>query len=130
MRSKESRIINAFADWIAPFPWQWFMTMTFAKRMHPATAKKLFIIFLTRFNNDASYVFVIEEAKCRRTPVHIHSLASNLNGFNPNKASALWQKRYGINKIEPYNRELGARYYMGKYLAQDVDWDIEMPRGM
>jgi len=31
-----------------------------------------------------------------------------------------WHERYGIARIEPYNAELGARYYLGRYLTKEV----------
>ena len=35
-----------------------------------------------------------------------------------------WFDRYGIARVLPYMKELGARYYLGKYLTKEVA-DIE-----
>mgnify|MGYP000156197757 CR=1 FL=1 len=121
-----SEIVNAFADWVEPMPWQWFLTLTFARRVHSITAKNLFGEFIKLFNDKAIYVLVVEGAKYRRALVHIHCLVGNMPYFSPIQASKLWRKRYGLNVIEPYNKSLGARYYLGKYLATGIDWDIEV----
>jgi len=31
-----------------------------------------------------------------------------------------WFENYGIARILPYDQELGARYYLGKYLTKKV----------
>lgn len=124
--SKQSEIITGFANWIEPFPWQWFATLTFAKSVHSITAKKLFTNFIRRIDKKAIYVLVVEWSKYKRSLVHIHSLIGNSKEFNPDEATRCWQKQYGINKIESYKKELGARYYLGKYLTMDLDWDFEL----
>jgi hypothetical protein len=31
-----------------------------------------------------------------------------------------WYEHYGIARILPYQAELGARYYLGKYLTKEI----------
>lgn len=122
----KSNVITAFANWIEPYNWQWFVTLTFAKSINSIIAKKLFTNFVNEIDRKAIYVLVVEWFRYKRNFVHIHSLIGNVKEFNPDKASKQWNRRYGVNKIEPYKKELGARFYLGKYLTEDLDWDIEL----
>lgn len=40
-----------------------------------------------------------------------------------------WYENYGIARILPYKQELGARYYLGKYLTKEVA-DIQFGGGL
>jgi len=125
-RYNKSGIITAFAAWIDPYPWQWFATLTFAKSISSIVAKKLFNNFVRRIDKNAIYVLGVEWFKYKRDFIHIHSLIGNIKGFNPEEIMKKWHRQYGINKIEPYNKELGARFYLGKYLTKDLDWDFKL----
>lgn len=126
VRHNKSEIITAFATWVDPYPWQCFATLTFAKSISSIVAKKLFYNFIRRIDKNAIYVLAVEWFKYKRDFVHIHCLIGNVRELHLDELAKEWHRRYGINKIEPYNKELGARFYIGKYLTKDLDWDFKL----
>lgn len=51
---------------------------------------------------------------------HWHALFANMGDTRRMDWVDWWDKRYGIDRILPYDRQLGARYYLGKYLSKQV----------
>jgi len=70
--------------------------------------------------SQAFWVASMEYQKYRGVP-HWHMLMGGL-GDERRMGNWVdwWHERYGIARIEPYNAELGARYYLGKYLTKEV----------
>jgi hypothetical protein len=65
-----------------------------------------------------AWVAVMELQK-RGVP-HWHMLVANVDDQRRMKWLDWWYKYYGIARILPYQQELGARYYLGKYLNKEV----------
>jgi hypothetical protein len=51
---------------------------------------------------------------------HFHALLSGVGDLRRDGAWLWWFDRYGIARIEPYNRELGAGYYLCKYVTKEL----------
>ena len=51
---------------------------------------------------------------------HWHGLFANMGDTRRMDWVDWWYEHYGIARILPYDRQLGARYYLGKYLSKQV----------
>ena len=61
---------------------------------------------------------------------HFHLLMGNLDGVRRDKYWKLWFDTNGRARILPYNSELGAGYYLTKYVLKDEytnleNWEID-----
>ena len=56
----------------------------------------------------------------RRGVPHWHALVANVGEQRRMSWVDWWFEHYGIARILPYQEELGARYYLGKYLTKQV----------
>lgn len=133
-------IRKAEAEWLNSLPWDWFFTGTFDDRyldIGKMGAKHIFYSFLNKIFEQEKVIpffWMGLEIQGYRSIPHIHALIK----FNWQKEEKeirrdkwweYWFKRYGRNRIEPYNRELGAGYYLGKYIYKPeklIDWDFCM----
>lgn len=118
--------------------WDWFCTLTFrdpgelqrqqsptwtkpgwgyAHKGHREFTKGL---MGERFGKSQPYwISCMEMQKSRGVP-HWHMLMGGLGDERRMDWVDWWHERYGIARILPYDAELGARYYLGKYLTKDV----------
>ena len=67
----------------------------------------------------------IEWVRCReeqkgRGIDHFHALLGGVGDLRRNGAWQWWFDKYGIARILPYNRELGAGYYLCKYVTKEL----------
>lgn len=60
---------------------------------------------------------------------HFHGLISGVAELRRDEAWAWWFERFGIARIEPYNRELGAGFYLCKYVTKELG-DIQFSQGL
>ena len=51
---------------------------------------------------------------------HFHGLIAGVSDLRRDEAWAWWFKEYGIAKIEPYDRSLGAGFYLCKYVTKEL----------
>ena len=125
--SQAERIITEFGNWLSPYRWDWYGNHTFRNNILPVTAGKLFERFILKaVNKDVIYFYAIEWHKVRYA-THIHSLVGNVQGINRWVVMKQWDKRYGFNRIFPYQKERGARFYLAKFIPNgSVEWDIKL----
>ena len=50
---------------------------------------------------------------------HFHALMAGVSDLRRKDAWAWWFENYGIARIEPYNRNLGAGHYLCKYVTKE-----------
>lgn len=77
--------------------------------------------------NDIMSIYGIEGQK-RGTP-HVHALLGYEKGLlepDYRDLKECWFNQHGIARAFPYDRKLGAAYYLSKYIMSDqlLDWDI------
>ena len=112
------------AGWLNGFDWDWWATFTFRYGCNPYSAKKSFIRF---FNPSGVNYFYASEWCGDYHGVHIHALVGNCHGIRRLTTMDKWFKRYGIARIYAYDKRLGARYYVCKYIVKSVaDWDMKI----
>ncbi|MBA7544393.1 hypothetical protein ES705_36749 [subsurface metagenome] len=114
------------ADWLNGFNWDWWATFTFRYPCMPYSAKKSFI---RNFREQGIDYFYASEWCGDFHGVHIHALMGNCYGIRRLTTMDKWYQRYGIARIYPYDKRLGARYYVCKYIVKSVaDWDIRIEK--
>ena len=126
-----------WGDWLSTLGnWHWFVTLTL--KDPPATngywtkpgwayAKRAWKNFILRAQpglGQLQWVRVFELQHWRGVP-HIHALVGNVDPSVRRMDMVDWAyERYGITRVLEYNPELGARYYLCKYLTKEMA-DIE-----
>jgi hypothetical protein len=130
----EQKIGQAFGDWIDGMAaWQWYATLTFRNPENPRFPGWTQIGWksahnaLQRLNNalvmELDYINPLWVACMelqRRGVPHWHMLVANVPGQRRMSWVDWWFEHYGIARILPYQEELGARYYLGKYLTKEL----------
>lgn len=117
--SYKERMVHDMGNWLNPYPWQWFVTLTFAiDKISPDRAKKLFEQFVQASGTNVIYFMVIEWHRFRDN-VHLHVLLGNV------EKELNWE--YGIFRALRYNQKLGARFYLSKFISSEmVEWDFKL----
>ena len=123
--------------------WDWWFTGTFrdpkvADRPnwtkpgwgYTAGAWDKFIRLLgqTKGLHDIKWVRGREYQHWRGVP-HFHGLIGGVKDLRRMDFVDWWYKDYGISRIEPYNRELGAGFYLCKYVVKELG-DIQFSQGL
>lgn len=60
---------------------------------------------------------------------HFHALVGGVQDLRRDEAWSWWFAKYGMARIEPYNHELGAGYYLCKYVTKELG-DIQFSPGL
>lgn len=114
------KTLDAWGKWLEPFPWDWYGHLTFAKdRIYAEAASRMFQEAIKdREDRKIIYVRAIEWHRDRYC-THIHCLIGN------SKEKIVW--KHGIAKIEPYDPQGGARFYLAKFFLSDrADLDYKL----
>jgi hypothetical protein len=136
-----NELIAAYGDWLNGMPWGFYCTLTTrysmsirsarraAERLHSHLTKKLGGIRL----------FWVAEPFDTKYGYHIHALVHFVNPILHNAIGLIkkaWLvvtkgkggKEYNNTVIEPYQSELGANFYVSKYMLRyNSDYDICLP---
>jgi len=78
--------------------------------------------------HDLTWVRGREYQTWRGVP-HFHGLIGGVQDLRRDEAWSWWFKRYGIARIEPYDRTLGAGFYLCKYVTKELG-DIQFSPGL
>lgn len=129
----QQELREAFGDFARRWDGQWsyFATLTFQNQKTTAAGAraclKRFLNRVPRALAPAILLWGMENQK-RGTP-HFHVLWANYLSMQPGDwrfLKELWHESYGIARFFPYRINLGAAYYVGKYLFKEqmYDWGI------
>jgi len=113
--------------------WDWFATLTFRDPPqnsrgwtkpgwgYTGRAWDKFMVNLgeTKGMHDLSWVRGREYQQWRGVP-HFHALISRVKDLRRMDFVDWWFQNYGIARILPYDRELGAGYYLSKYVTKEL----------
>lgn len=80
------------------------------------------------YDNPVFWVRARELQPWRGVP-HFHALIGGVADLRRDEAWGWWFQRYGIAKIEPYDRSMGAGFYLCKYVTKELG-DIEFSEGL
>ena len=112
--------------------WEWYATLTFRDPHDPRfpgwtqigwkSAHNALQSFNSALVMELDYInplwVACMEQQQRGVP-HWHMLVANVEQQRRMNWVDWWYDHYGIARILPYQQELGARYYLGKYLTKE-----------
>ena len=128
------KLRNSMADWVNQFDWEIWMTGTFLPDQayrDTIKTKKAFTRFIgdltDNFNKtDIEYFLAIERFH-NSDDCHCHTLLNGLEGLTYRQIGETWRDRFGREKVERYQKDLGANYYLTKYVTKELcDWDLRI----
>lgn len=119
----------------------WYATLTFREPVHPESAHKRFMRWIHKLNRKiygvrytkrkqgVRWVRALEWQK--RDVIHFHCLIADIpEEWNPEFKDLRrlhwmdeWYKVNGIARIYPYDKNLGACFYLGKYISKGGEID-------
>jgi hypothetical protein len=115
--------------------WDWWATLTFRDRSddemrrgwtkvgwkYTQNAWKGFMNHLrdARGIGEPTWVSCREYQKDRGVP-HYHALIGGVSHLRRDDAWSWWFSRYGIARILPYDRSMGAGFYLCKYVTKEM----------
>lgn len=125
---------QAWGTWLSGLAdWNWFATLTFrdppADRpgwtrvgwKYSGKAWNTFInqVGLAKGLHDVSWVRCREYQYWRGVP-HFHALVAGVSELRRDEAWQFWFENYGIARILPYDPQLGAGFYLCKYVTKEL----------
>lgn len=124
--------------------WDWWATLTFRDRTEAEQAlgwtkvgwqysgkawdKLVTELGLRKGLHDVWWVRGREYQHWRGVP-HFHGLIGGVANERRLTMMDWWYQRYGIARIEPYDRSLGAGFYLCKYVTKELG-DIQFSEGL
>ena len=142
-RPQYKELKQAWGEWLDEVGdrkggWDWFVTLTFRdppperaalgwNKIGMAYANRAWDSFVgevgDRLGLQVEHWFCgMEEQKARGVP-HLHGLMGGVGELRRDAAWAYWHERYGFARILPYDRNMGARFYVCKYVSKELtDW--------
>lgn len=131
-------LVTAWVDFLSPFPWDWFCTLTFREAVHPEAASKRFRLWISELNRElwgprwykkekgVYWVCALEYQ--RRGVIHFHALLSGRGANLNDQARRLhwmdrWYQLAGIARIEP-PRTGAVVNYCSKYCAKGGELEL------
>ncbi|MBA7554150.1 hypothetical protein ES705_46762 [subsurface metagenome] len=124
--------------------WDWWATLTFRDRSDAEIARgwtkvgwkysqgafDQYMGFLRdlRGIGEPTWVRGREYQTWRGVP-HFHALIGGVAHLRRDEAWSWWFQRYGIARIEPYDRSMGAGFYLCKYVTKELG-DIQVSQGL
>ncbi|GAI66098.1 unnamed protein product [marine sediment metagenome] len=116
----------AFGEFLSRPQWDWYTTHTFrAEYVSPREADRHWQAWLNSLclasevkGLERPFYFRVTETQDRGT-LHFHSLIGGVGDIRRLLFKDFWELN-GFARVEAYDPELGANYYVGKYLTKDA----------
>lgn len=127
---------DQMAAWVDQFDWQFWFTGTFKPdRSYRDTikTKKAFQRFIDSMGKqyrkpNIEYFLAVERFK-NGDFTHCHALMNGLDGMTFKQIGESWRNLFGREKIETYQKDKGANFYLTKYITKDLcDWDLKIDK--
>lgn len=127
------RVRDGWAELIARYPWEWFVTLTFTEDIHPETAEKSMRYWIKQLNRDlygcrwykkhpfgVYWISAIEYQK--RGVLHLHLLMNGVKSARRLSYMDMWNdlgNKNGFARIYPVDNLEAVSRYLCKYVAKD-----------
>jgi hypothetical protein len=125
---KSKLLTEAWGQFLSQFPWDWFVTLTFAEPVPSFRAYRLFGQFVRDIEKAAGMRiawFMAFEYGRRGGRLHLHALMLNVAHLSRLWWMDEWSRRAGYARILPFDRSRGAAYYCGKYVTKGSgEWEL------
>jgi hypothetical protein len=117
-------VTKEYGDYLNTFDWTWYCILTFRYPLSPGRAWHIFNNFKIKLKkaggNPIPYFYVRELENWNYNP-HLHVFLSGTSNLNTTYWKQCWFLLGGLaEKIEPYNPDLGAKYYLGNKWVSDT----------
>lgn len=114
-------LVEAWGELLAPFPFDWFATLTFRHNVPRGVAEHGWRDLCRWLRHKAGHRvewFRVAELQGRGA-VHFHALVGDCAGVRRLSAVDWWRDRYGFAQVQAYDPGRGARFYLAKqYVAK------------
>lgn len=135
---------DAWAEFLAPIPFQWFATLTFETNVHPEAAFKRYRRFTNELNRslygrrwekqpNAGIHWIVATERQKRGVVHLHALMGDPNDLNRIARRLQWMDTWGemagFARIEAIRSGDAALRYVTKYVIKGGDIDFSKNLG-
>ena len=140
LQGNERRVVDEFAQWLSPVPWQQFVTLEFPWSVKPETANSTLKKFMASLGKDLNtrvcYVAALEsESKTgMRVQRHFHVLLASLSAIPADMVRSTWMKLVGRASSDPsksdlvdiksFNSEQCSVEYLFKHITRETEWDM------
>jgi len=127
---------DAWCDFLAPYRFQWFATLTFAENVHPESAIKRFRRFTNEINrhlygrrwektSHGGLFWIVALERQKRGVIHFHALVGAIDDLNEVARRLDWMDRWaelaGYARIEAIRSNDAVRRYVTKYVVKGGD---------
>jgi len=126
------KLREAWGGFVARWPWEWFVTLTFTLDTHPERALKLFYLWCSQINRriygrrwnkrepfGVTWIVAVEYQKSGR--VHLHALLAGVGDTR----RLTWMDNWmvlddlaGFPRIEAVDNQQAVARYVSKYVAK------------
>jgi hypothetical protein len=124
---------QSYGEFLGEFPWEWYGTLTFRDKVSPRMAFKLFnkwkVMLKKATGHRIEYVLAIEPTPSRNATPHLHFLLLGVGDEKEYEWEQQWYILGGLAKIQRYNPELSASYYLGHKLVSGTV-DVVFSKGL
>lgn len=135
----KQKLRAAYVEWIASLDdWEWYCHYTFREPVHPEQADKRYLRYIRDINRNiygrryrehglgVPWVRGLEWQQ--RDVIHFHGLiGGGVSVLRRLTYMDKWNEENGFARILPYDKKLGALYYMVKYVLKGGEIDIYIP---
>ena len=132
---------RAMGEFLCQYPWEWWGTITFRDEIVTYGASRRVRQFFRWLEGErgapVGAFIAIEMHKYRgggdpaSLVPHVHFLALNVAGVERRAAWRYLWERCGRSRIEPYDPDRGASFYIAKYVGKECfergEWDLWRP---
>lgn len=129
---------RAWGEFVARWPWEWFVTLTFTDDTHPERALKLFRRWRSQINQEiygrywyrkepfgVTWIVAVERQKSRR--VHLHALMAGVGDTRRLTWMDNWSdldNLAGFPRIEPVANKGAVSRYVTKYVTKSGELEF------
>ena len=123
-----SPLSDAWGEFLGRYPWDWFVTLTFAGDVKTFTAHNRGNAWLRSLERAAGHPiawFRGDECGNKFGKFHMHLLIANVAHLHRFTWMKRWEARNGWARIYEFNPALGASYYVAKYVTKQLgEWEL------
>lgn len=137
----KNQLREAWGIFLAQYPWQWFITLTFVVDVHPEEAEKKLRVWVSQMNRQLygrnwkrkglGIYWVCSFEYQKRGILHIHGVMNGVEQLNPFEAMKLWERldidrpshavKTGYARIYPIKNLHATCLYVTKYVSKEGD---------
>ena len=122
---------DGWGEFIARYPWEWFVNLTFTIDVHPEAALKKFRLWASmlarslygpRWSKNGGLYWVVAIEYQKRGVIHFHALVIGQKTANKFSWMDRWHsmdEKTGFARIYDVNSVTGVSHYLSKYVPKD-----------